>query len=62
MFAAMLDDYIEKQSDNIHSRIKANTAMAKAFIITLNGLFTPFMKLYLLLKLFPREVSSNQKC
>lgn len=29
MFADMLDDYIEKQSDNIHSRIKANTAIAK---------------------------------
>ena len=24
MFADMLDDYIEKQSDNIHTRIKAN--------------------------------------
>ena len=29
MFADMLDDYIEKQSNNIHTRIKANTAMAK---------------------------------
>ena len=28
----------------------------------INGLFTPFMKLCLLFKLFPREVSSNQKC
>ena len=29
MFADMLDDYIEKQSDNIHARIKANAAKAK---------------------------------
>ena len=29
MFADMLDDYIEKQSDNIHSRTKANAAKAK---------------------------------
>ena len=28
----------------------------------INGLFTPFMKLCLLFKLFPKEVSSNQKC
>lgn len=29
MFADMLDEYIEKQSDNIHARIKANAAKAK---------------------------------
>ena len=28
----------------------------------INGLFKPFMKLCLLFKLFPKEVSSNQKC